>query len=43
MQSNKVQILFWHKKLNHWLDSTEENFDIQLNKQIKNIIIKYHS
>lgn len=34
---------FWHKKLDHWLNSTEINFDAQLENQIKNIIVKYHS
>ena len=33
---------FWHKKLNHWLDSTEEDFDEQLKQEIKNLIEKYH-
>ena len=34
---------FWHKKLDHWLNSTDINFDTQLEKQIKNLIVKYHS
>ena len=34
---------FWHKKLNHWLDSTKHNFNVKLEKEIKNLILKYHS
>jgi len=34
---------FWHKKLDHWLTSTEIDFDVQLEEQIKNLIVKYHS
>jgi len=34
---------FWHNKLDHWLNSTEIDFDVELEKQIKNLIVKYHS
>ena len=34
---------FWHKKLNHWLDSTKYNLKKELEKEIKNLILKYHS
>ena len=34
---------FWHKRLNHWLDSTDEDFDAQLVGQISSIVKKHHS
>ena len=34
---------FWHKRLNHWLDATDEDFDAQLVGQMISIIKKHHS